>query len=592
MGMGSFRCALLLLITAMIAAADGAIPVVIRSTPQGFQLWRGDQPYTVRGICGTERLDLAAAAGANSLRTYGHDRIDAILADAHRHGLTVVCGFWLPHDAGSYADPGFRARWRDEVTATARRIAGHPALLMWALGNEVNSGADRDETWRCIDDLAQAIKAIDPNHPVMTVLAGAPSATIARIATLAPNLDLLGLNQYGGLPGTPNALAQAPAYTKPYLITEWGPQGHWESPRAPWGRPVEADSAAKSATYRRNADLIASFAPRCFGSYVFLWGQKQERTPTWYSMFVENRGDLGLQAEACPTIDIMTAVWSGRDPTLRAPTFRGARIDGASAPAWLTLRPQQRVRVDLAADDADGDALRVVWEVLREPTQLGNGGSFEGRPQTVAGAVTPISAGSGSLALAEPGEYRLFAYILDGSGRVATWNLPLLVEGEAVAASEAPAPEATPAPSARPQRERPTATVRPQRDQAAIRDSALAERYDTDLFDRARSALAGGRVPRFRPAFASETCAIAGIDADRVLDLHLGSGGRITLPWTKLSAKERLSLAQDCYGALPADQAALAHFHLAAGETAAARKLLRQAGSTGEAVATAWGVDP
>jgi len=217
-----------------MTAQESPVPVRITAGPNGaFSLTRGGKPYVVKGICGTHDLALASALGANSLRTYGHQDAETVLRNAHAVGMTVTVGFWLPHDAGLYRDAGFQQRWRADVRATAERLRHHPALLFWALGNEVNSGADNEDTWRFIDELAGIVREVDPIHPVMTVLAGAPTGTIERIARVAPRIDLLGINLYGGLPGAPGALARVPTYTKPYLITEWGPQGHWEAPRTP-----------------------------------------------------------------------------------------------------------------------------------------------------------------------------------------------------------------------------------------------------------------------------------------------------------------------------------------------------------------------
>jgi len=44
---------------------------------------------------------------------------------------------------------------------------------------------------------------------------------------------------------------------------------------------------------------------------VFSLGQKQERTPTWYGMFLSS-------GEATETVDVMEYIWTGRWPEIRA----------------------------------------------------------------------------------------------------------------------------------------------------------------------------------------------------------------------------------------------------------------------------------
>ena len=68
-----------------------------------------------------------------------------------------------------------------------------------------------------------------------------------------------------------------------------------------------------------------------------------------------------------------------------------------------------------------------IWEVLREATVLGFGGSYEPRPERYGEVITtnePVA----EITINEEGNFRVYAYVADGTGFVSTVNSPIQVQ--------------------------------------------------------------------------------------------------------------------------------------------------------------------
>lgn len=417
---------------------EGAIPVELRRTDAGgWTLLRGGEPYFIRGVGGTTYLDRAVAAGANSVRTWGAGEAIAILDEAHERGLSVVFGLWAGQERQGFdyddanAVRAQLARFREVV----RAYKDHPAILMWGLGNENDLFYTDLKVWDALNDIAEMIHEEDPSHPVMHVTAGLDVAEVQLIMDRAPAIDVYGVNTYGELvggtrefrsygyegPSVGRQLRRA-GWDGPYVIAEWGPDGHWEVPRTAWGASIEQTSHEKARVYRLRYERgIAADTTHILGSYAFLWGDKQETTPTWYGIFTPG----GYETEV---LDELQRLWTGAYPANRAPALTAYTADGRDRYASLVVEPQARVTFEATVTDPDGDALRYEWELLPESTDIRAGGDAEERPDAVALSV--VRREGGTLAIRAPrvaGPYRLFVYAYDGAGNVATANFPFHV---------------------------------------------------------------------------------------------------------------------------------------------------------------------
>lgn len=396
---------------------EGSV-VTLSHDGERWVMLRNGEPYFVRGAGGRGNLEQLVAAGGNSIRTWGADRAGEVLDRAHELGLTVTLGIWIQHPRHGfdYSDEAAVAEQRELVRRVVQQHKDHPALLMWGVGNEVEIASDPDLVFPEINTIAGIIRSIDPDHPTMAVLAGPWNGKIERYVEHCPDVDLVGINSYGGVGRVPEELTMQ-GYKGAYLITEFGPLGHWEIGKAEWGAPIEPPSSEKARMYREAYErAIASEPTRCLGSYVFLWGHKQETTSTWYGMFLPT-------GESTEAVDVMHRLWSGEEPAQRAPTI--GRIE--SPVALKKTDPDTETWATVEATDPDGDELEYEWIVTAETTDRRMGGDREAVPPSFPELTISHGPRAVFKTPGESGAYRLFVTVRDGTGRAATANVPFYV---------------------------------------------------------------------------------------------------------------------------------------------------------------------
>jgi hypothetical protein len=405
-------------------AIEGPLNVEVRQQEDGWRLYRGGSLYYINGAGGSRYFDELAATGGNSVRTWSTQNAQDILDEAHKRGLTVTLGLDVARERHGfdYNDTAAVAEQLEQLRIEVQKYKNHPALLMWGIGNELNLHYTNPKVWDAVNDIARMIHDEDPNHPATTMLAGINQAEVDLIRARVPALDLLAVNAYGDLPSVPEKVRSL-GWTKPYIVTEWGPTGHWEVAKTAWGVPIEETSSEKAAVYRRRYEAsMGTDTEMNLGSYVFLWGQKQERTPTWYGLFTE-------AGQVSEVVDVMQYLWTGSWPRNRAPHLDSMLVDGKRATANIYLQPGRSYSATVYASDPNGDQLSYRWELLPESTDLKEGGDRENRPAPLEGQLAEAADGQLTLrAPAQEGAYRLFVYVTDGNNKVATANTPFYVQ--------------------------------------------------------------------------------------------------------------------------------------------------------------------
>ena len=415
---------ILLMLTSFSFQAFAQVePVRVEKINGQWELLVNEQPFYVKGGGGQTHLDVLLEAGGNTIRTWGTENAQEILDLAHEKGLKVMMGLWVQHERHGF-DYNNEAKIKNQLEnfrREVRKYKDHPALLLWGVGNEYELNYSNTKVWKAVNDIAQMIQEEDPNHPTCTVTAGTNADKLSFVMKQLPAIDIYGINTYGDIGNVKEVLKKG-NFDGPYMITEWGPTGHWESPKTMWGVAIEQTSSEKAESYyHRYSEFIAKERKQCIGSFAFIWGQKQEYTSTWYGLFTED----GMPTEA---IDELQYLWSGSYPENRCPTITKVEWQGQENIKNIIAEAGSKHVIEVFANDANGDRLNYRWELYPESTDKKTGGDAENKPPIILGKIRGGKSESISLKIPfEEGRYRLYLTVDDGQ-KAAYLNIPFYAE--------------------------------------------------------------------------------------------------------------------------------------------------------------------
>ncbi len=402
--------------------------VTLNNNNGKFQLCVNDKPFYIKGA-GLEFGDISSIAKhkGNSFRTWrtenGHRSGKEVLDEAHENGLMVTMGIEVARERHGfdYNDETAVQEQLELIKKEVLELKDHPALLIWAIGNELNLHYTNPKVWNAVNEISKMIHRVDPNHLTTTTLAGISKKDIDLIKERSSDIDILSFQLYGVLPTLPTLIKKY-NWEGAYMVTEWGATGHWEVAKTKWGAPIEENTTVRADNFlKRYREGIEVDTSQCIGSYVFLWGQKQERTPTWYGMFLED----GTKTES---VDVMHFVWTGTWPENKAPKIQAFTINNKFAHQSVILNCGEECSASFKIHNFQTETLNYSWEILYESVAKEEGGDYEERPDAVD--ISVLSYDKGELkfkAPAKKGNYRLFGYVNNGQSKAATANIPFKV---------------------------------------------------------------------------------------------------------------------------------------------------------------------
>lgn len=411
------------LIPVVTVAADGPANVSLKKTNGRWTLMVDGKPYLIKGAGGGGSKQLLAESGGNSFRTWGVGAETAgELETAKQLGLTVTVGIWLGHKEHGfrYEDASAVKNQMEDVRKAVLKYKDHPALIVWSLGNEMEVDNETPEMWKAIQDLARMVHELDSRHPTMTVIAeiGNQGSKVRAIHQMCPDIDIIGINSYGGGPSLAKRYREAGG-TKPYVVTEFGPPGTWEIGRTEFGAAPELTSTAKAAKYRETyQSAVLDAADLCLGSYAFTWGSKIEATSTWFGMMLPDGTRLAA-------VDTMRELWTGKPAPYPCPKIEKLELTSQDQ---VGMGETVTASATLVKSDTEP---KIEWSLYREQSNYNVEGTGSAATASYPEAIEKNGQTNVTLKMpANGGLYRLYFVARDAHGGAANGSLPIKVNGK------------------------------------------------------------------------------------------------------------------------------------------------------------------
>lgn len=378
-------------VTAMVPASILAVGLLSTSSPlmaqsvvkvtgsQGnWTLTVNGSPYYIKGLDYGPDLskdtqtttnnyvaDLAGT-GVNTTRTWGTgSSTGKLLKAVDQHNMHVVMGFWLNQNTNWCTVANVNTTINNIVTQV-NNYKNDPGVLMWDIGNEVIlqsqnyfSGTTLENDRVCyakiVNQISQAVHAADPNHP--TTSTDAWTGAWPYYAQYTPDLDLLAVNSYGGACTVQSAWVAGPlnngvSYTKPYILTEFGPPGEWEVPNDSNGVPTEPTDVQKAQGYQNDWACITGSNGNgaqgvSLGATGFIYGNKNDFGGVWFND--EHTTSMTKRLAYFSEQQMFTGV----TPTANQPPVIGSMTLSQTA----GIAPGGKFTVTVSVTDPEGDPL-------------------------------------------------------------------------------------------------------------------------------------------------------------------------------------------------------------------------------------------
>ncbi len=393
-----------------------------------YTIIKDGKPFLLKGASGYTFLKELKNAGGNTIRTWDTAHLDKILIEAKANNLSVIVGLSLP---GS-EDGGYLYEHKNKVNSMVKSYAAlvekykdHKSLLFWCVGNELEfpyffkSGNFYSSYNRLVD----TIHKVDPNHPVTTTMVNVNRKSVINLK-LRTNIDFISINTFGGLLFLKDQLNELNFFWNgPYLITEWGVDGPWGlSTHSKWRSYLELSSTEKATRYYSlYKNYMPVDDPRFIGAMVFYWGNKQEYTPTWYSLFAEN-------GSASETVATMKYLWTGKLPKYIAPQIASIRINNKEGKDNIILKSNITSYARVMIKNKDTTGLVYTWQVLPEDWYQVKDVYASKRLIPLRGLVAIQHRNNVTFKTpTKEGPYRIYVNIYDNHNNVSTANVPFYV---------------------------------------------------------------------------------------------------------------------------------------------------------------------
>lgn len=287
-------------------------------TISGRQILVDGVPFYIKGVCwnpvpkGSEHpagLDYAGyvdqdaalmqAAGINTVRSYEAITDTTVLDKLYERGIYVINTVY----SWGGNDPSV-------VTSLVEAVKDHPAILMWAIGNEWNYngiyyGYDFDTSVSYLNQAAAYIKAADTAHPITTIYGHIPSSS--TISSM-PDVDVWGLNIYAGIDFGTVFDDWEGLSDKPMYMAEYGADA--------WNANIGSEDTDSQATATRvltqllvDNSSVANASNVCSGGTIFEWADEWWKDSTGEGPWVHDSGGIAPGGGPYPDYTFNEEYW-------------------------------------------------------------------------------------------------------------------------------------------------------------------------------------------------------------------------------------------------------------------------------------------